>query len=236
MNSYPLIRKCLAIGFIFMFIGLTSIPSINAYKSMSDHTTNTTYPLNIPFNNGTLSGHVTDSEENPLNGARVRVYFHDTYRENYSDSTGYYHVTNISICYCIKNATCSKEGYSPAWVNLTIGENTSHDFVLTPSNMTELAITSLSPFIIKNVGNTTAYNVYWSITVTVKRGFIFIGKSTSGVVLGPLEPGQEIIAGSIGLLLGFGDIEITWAAWADNAPMVSEKRNGRLILFFFNAQ
>lgn len=69
---------------------------------------------------------------NPIEGARVRVYFHGTYEENYSDSSGYYHVTNIPICYCLKNATASKEGYKTEWVLLGINENTTYDFVLTP--------------------------------------------------------------------------------------------------------
>jgi len=67
----------------------------------------------------------------PIEGARVRVYFHETYEENYTDSSGYYHVTNIPICYCLKNATASKDGYTTEWVLLAIGENTTHDFVLT---------------------------------------------------------------------------------------------------------
>ncbi|VVB60644.1 Periplasmic copper-binding protein (NosD) [uncultured archaeon] len=131
MDSYHLIRKCLTIGIILLFIGLAGIPSINANNPISDHITSAAYKSNITLNNGTLSGHVTDSEENSIEGARVRVYFHDTYSENYSDSTGYFHVTNISICNCTKNVTCSKEGYYPVWIYLGIWENTTHDFVLT---------------------------------------------------------------------------------------------------------
>ncbi len=82
---------------------------------------------------GSLSGYVNnDTSMNPIAGARVRVYFHETYEENYSNSSGYYHVTNIPICYCLKNATCSKEGYRTEWVLLGIDENTTHDFVLVP--------------------------------------------------------------------------------------------------------
>jgi hypothetical protein len=191
MDTYPSIRKCLAVGIILLFIGLTHTPNINANKPISDHIISATCKSNITLNNGTLSGHVTDSEKNPMEGARVRVSFHDTYCENYSDSTGYFHVTDISICNCTKNATCSKDGYYPAWVNLTISDNTSYDFVLTPSNMTELAITSISPFKIKNIGNATAFNVSWSITI--KGGFIVIGSSSSGVVIDLLKPGQEIM-------------------------------------------
>lgn len=80
---------------------------------------------------GNLSGYVTDTISNPLQGARVRVSFHETYEENYSDATGYYHVTNIPLCYCMKNATCSKPGYQNEWVLLSIGENTTYDFILT---------------------------------------------------------------------------------------------------------
>jgi len=232
MDTYPLVRKCLVVGIVLLFIELTSTPSINANRLISDHITSVTSISNIASYGGTLSGHVTDSEENPIEGARVRVYFHDTYSENYSDSTGYFHITNISICNCTKNATCSKEGYYPAWVYLTIWDNTTYDFMLTPYDMTELTITSISPFTIKNVGNATAFNVSWSITVTVKGGFIFIGKSTSGIILGPLEPGQEIIVKSKYFLLGFGNIEITYAAWADNAPYVSISISGMLILFY----
>ena len=84
----------------------------------------------------TLSGYVTDTSMNPLHGALVRVYFHGTYEENYSDPFGYYQVTNIPICYCLKNATCSKPGYHSEWVLLSIGGNMTYDFVLTALNQT----------------------------------------------------------------------------------------------------
>ncbi len=84
---------------------------------------------------GTLSGYVTDPGMNPIEGSLVRVHFHGTYEEDYSDSTGYYHVTNIPICYCLKEAVCSKEGYFPESVWLVITENTTYDFVLTPIDL-----------------------------------------------------------------------------------------------------
>jgi len=86
------------------------------------------------INNGTLSGYVNDTSENPIEGALVRVHFHGTYEEDYSDSKGYYHVTNIPICYCLKNTTCSKERYKTEWVLLSIVEDTTYDFILTPIN------------------------------------------------------------------------------------------------------
>ena len=82
------------------------------------------------LNDGTLSGYVNDTSMNPIAGALVRVYFHGTYEENYTDSSGYYHVTNIPICYCMKNCTASKNGYKTEQVSLSIDENTTYDFVL----------------------------------------------------------------------------------------------------------
>lgn len=84
----------------------------------------------------TISGFITDTFMHPLNGALVRVYFHDTYKENYSNSMGYYKVTNIPLCYCLKNATCSKSGYQTQWALLSISENTTYDFILTALNQT----------------------------------------------------------------------------------------------------
>lgn len=80
--------------------------------------------------NGSLSGYVNDTSMNPICGAKVRVSFHSTYEEDYTDSSGFYHVTNIPMCWCLKNCTASKEGYSTEEVWLSIGENTTHDFEL----------------------------------------------------------------------------------------------------------
>ncbi|MCK4365331.1 MAG: carboxypeptidase regulatory-like domain-containing protein [Thermoplasmatales archaeon] len=86
------------------------------------------------INNGTLLGYVNDTSMNPIEGALVRVYFHESYEEDYSDEDGYYHVTNIPICYCLKNATCSKDCYTSEWVLLSIVEDTTYDFVLNTTN------------------------------------------------------------------------------------------------------
>jgi len=93
-------------------------------------------PFMMSEQEATLSGYVTDTLMNPLNGALVRVYFHGTYEENYSNSMGYYQVTHIPLCYCLKNATCSMPGYQPQWVLLSISENTTYDFILTSLNQT----------------------------------------------------------------------------------------------------
>lgn len=90
-------------------------------------------PINwTPLNPGTLSGYVRDPQENPIAGARVKVNFHGTFEEYYTNSTGYYHIVDIPICECLKNVTVTKQGYITKWAEIPIGENTIHDFILSP--------------------------------------------------------------------------------------------------------
>ena len=79
---------------------------------------------------GTLSGYVNDSQKNPIKRALVRVYFHGTYEDDYTDASGYYHVTDIPICWCMKNCTASKRGYTTDWILLSIGGDETYDFIL----------------------------------------------------------------------------------------------------------
>lgn len=130
MDRNRIVTKGLVFAIILLFIGLTAAPSIIATIPTTGKTTRLTCAPYSTTDEGTLSGYVNDTENNLVAGALVRVYFHETYRENHSDATGYYHVTEIPICYCMKNATCSKDGYLSLWVNLSISENTTYDFVL----------------------------------------------------------------------------------------------------------
>jgi hypothetical protein len=86
----------------------------------------------IPINNGTLSGYVNNTSMQPIKGALVRVYFHGTYEQDFTDSSGYYHVTNIPICNCTKRVIAAKGGYQGKEVFLNIYENTTYDFILKP--------------------------------------------------------------------------------------------------------
>ncbi len=129
------ISKILAFGVLVLFIGVTIIPSIIGREIPGVSTYNSGIVISVTDpNNGSLSGYIKDTLMNPISGARVRVSFHDTYEEDYSDDEGYYHVTNIPICYCLKNASCSKECYTTECVLLPIVENTTYDFILNLSN------------------------------------------------------------------------------------------------------
>ncbi|KYK30179.1 hypothetical protein AYK20_04450 [Thermoplasmatales archaeon SG8-52-1] len=118
-------KKGLVVGIIIILIGVSVASSTGRINLAILKTTG---------NDGSLLGYVNDTSGNPIEGALIRVHFHETYEEDYSDEDGYYHVFNIPICYCMKNATCSKEGYKTDWELLSIAENTTHDFVLTSGN------------------------------------------------------------------------------------------------------
>jgi hypothetical protein len=100
--------------------------------SSSEHIEDFDWNTGIMTYHASLSGHITDLQMNPVAGARVRVYFHDTYAESYSDETGFYTVTDIPLCACVKNVSCTKLGYYPEYADLSITENAVHDFVVTP--------------------------------------------------------------------------------------------------------
>jgi len=130
MQNNIIKKKGFATIFAFMLIIIGFLPVVQSVMLSQNITCiKTTYNT---FYEGTLSGYVKDPSNNSIEGALVRVHFHGEYRENYSDSNGYYHVVDIPICWCIKNATCSKEGYRTEWVLLPIYENTTYDFTLYP--------------------------------------------------------------------------------------------------------
>jgi hypothetical protein len=120
-----LFRKGLVVGIIILFFGVSVVPSTGRIDIEI---------LKTSGNDGSLLGLVNDTSGNPIEGALVRVHFHGTYEEDYSDEHGYYHVFNIPICYCMKNATCLKDGYKTEWKLISIAENTTLDFILTSGN------------------------------------------------------------------------------------------------------
>ena len=64
-----LCKKGMVVGIILLFIGMSVASSAGEMNEIS--------PL-IDENDGTLSGYVTDTSMNPIEGALVRVYFHET--------------------------------------------------------------------------------------------------------------------------------------------------------------
>jgi len=114
------------------------------------------------------------------------------------------------------------------------GNNEDRYPLMEPYGMTELSFNfrgglfKISGYI-KNIGNNTAFNVQWKISIDY--GFILFGRNSSGTIPKPLLVGKETEVSSK-LIFGFGPIIITVTAWADNAPLVSRTISGFLLLFF----
>ena len=121
MNK-SLLKKSLVTLVLVLFLTVSIIPVVVSDTLTSDR--------------GSLSGYVTDPHSNPVEGAVVRALCGDNYFENTSDSSGYYYIDNIPIIFCIWNVSASKKGYKTSWVEMSIGENTTCDFVLTSSDRT----------------------------------------------------------------------------------------------------
>ncbi len=184
-------------GVILIFLLSSIIPLVSSYSS---YETNKVYSIHID-DNGTLSGYVKDTSMNPMEGAKVRVYFHETYEENYTDSSGYYHVTNIPICRCSKNATASKEGYRSECVLLSINETTTHNFVLAflgntlyvggsgPGNYSKIqdAVDNASD------GDTVlVYSGTYYENVIVDKSINLIGEGKNATVIDGMENGDVV--------------------------------------------
>ncbi|UCF13147.1 MAG: right-handed parallel beta-helix repeat-containing protein [Thermoplasmatales archaeon] len=114
------------------------------------------------------------------------------------------------------------------------GDNVDSYPLMEPYGMTKLTLDFIKGLFkfsggIKNIGNKTAFNVQWNITID--GGLVILGKESSGTIPKPLLVGAETKVSS-NLVLGFGPISITVAVWADNAPFVSRTISGFLLLFF----
>jgi hypothetical protein len=83
-------------------------------------------------------------------------------------------------------------------------------------------------FIIKNIGNYTAWDV--TLDSTVSGGFVFIGKHLT-INVSELQPNQEITVRP-GLVIGFGKVTISLQVSAANVKEMSSEASATLLLFF----
>lgn len=80
---------------------------------------------------GTVTGTVTDAEtDDPIEGAKVTITYHDIVRSEETDSKGRYTFTNVPECFCLKNVSVEKDGYLPASKEVGIHAVTVVDFAL----------------------------------------------------------------------------------------------------------
>jgi len=121
--------KLLTSAIILLFIGIAYAPSIITSEPTSNQTV-------YYDETGSLSGFVKDASMNPIEGAVIRAVCGENYFENVSDSSGYYYIDNMPLIFCLWNVSASKAGYKTIWVEMSIGENTTYDFVLMPFGKT----------------------------------------------------------------------------------------------------
>jgi len=89
-----------------------------------------TEPVGQETHRGRLSGFVTDTFDEPLEGVKLRIEYHETIRVTYSYGNGYYAFWNIPDCECLKKVTATKEGYLAFETEIGIGEDTILDITL----------------------------------------------------------------------------------------------------------
>lgn len=82
---------------------------------------------------------------------------------------------------------------------------------------------------ITNTGTADATGIEWKVTLS-GNGLILLGKETSGKL--PTLPIGEKRTISSGLILGFGDVEITVSLQNAEALPIVEKTNAKLYLFY----
>lgn len=83
--------------------------------------------------------------------------------------------------------------------------------------------------VITNTGTANATGIEWRITLS-GNGLVILGKETTGKMAG-LRIGEERILSS-GLILGFGDVEITVSLQNAEAVPIVEKTTAKLFLFY----
>lgn len=83
-------------------------------------------------------------------------------------------------------------------------------------------------FIIKNIGNYTAWDI--TLNFSVSGGLILIGKVFSGFI-SELPPGQQMSLRA-GLILGFGRVILSIQVSAANVRPTSIEKNATILLFF----
>ena len=107
--------------FFLIILVLTSMNSVGVDNVKPDDVTT-----------GVLTGSVTNLMGLPVENALITVCYHeDVVHTGFTDTQGLYKIKDISLCKCLKNVTCSKNGYNSVSVLIPINELTVQDFVLT---------------------------------------------------------------------------------------------------------
>jgi hypothetical protein len=128
-----MLKKLLSVGVFFLLLNLFPISLCNETNHVAiDQFNDKETAFKIKINNGSLSGFVKDSSDNPIEGAVVSILIAcgGHYYYNLSDSSGYYYIGDLPIYNCYWNVSVYKIGYRKISLDLSIDENTTYDFIM----------------------------------------------------------------------------------------------------------
>ena len=123
-------KQVFSLGIVLLFITSCIVPNITGYNIDTKAVDITDVIISSSFQNGSLSGYVNDTHGFPIYGVVFRATCGGLNLSNISDSSGFYYIGNVPIVDCYWNVSTSRIGYRNVWVEMSIDENTTHNFVL----------------------------------------------------------------------------------------------------------
>lgn len=81
-----------------------------------------------------VRGFVCDPVGTPIEGVSVRVYFHGTYLEDFTNATGFYHIFHIPVCNCTKLISASKPNHTINETSMGLYGSVILNFTIAPLN------------------------------------------------------------------------------------------------------
>jgi hypothetical protein len=180
-----------------------------------------------------ISGFITDVSMNPIEGAQLTFSCGEESFECFSNQTGYYHLENLPLLYCVWNITVYKTGYKLSYMDMPIVQNTQKDFTLIPINSVVLEIEIIAGwhlpaprYEVKNIGDSTVHNVVL-IDTLVEGNILYNNRDV--IIADEIEPAEWMHFDSNTWFIGFGTFSIMIKISCDEGTFSSEEINGFII-------
>ena len=182
---------------------------------------------------GSLSGYITDEEMSPIVDAEITIRCGSNTFVCFSNESGFYHRDDIPIVFCVWNISVNKEGYQTAYYNMSIGEDSTHNFTLFEISIAELDISIStgfsfpSPLIrLENTGNVDLHNLK-VINTSVTGNVLYNNRELS--IANTFGPGHVDLVMLNTWMIGFGAFTLTVTITCDEGVFVSQPTNGLIV-------
>ncbi|MBS3749610.1 MAG: hypothetical protein KGY67_07950 [Candidatus Thermoplasmatota archaeon] len=170
---------------------------------------------------------------NPVSEVEITISCRDNTFVCFSNKNGYYERDDLPIVFCTCDISASKEGYATSYHEMSIGENSMHNFTLNSIPYYALDVNVLtgasfpSPLIrIKKTGNRNLHNV--RITNTSISGNVLYNNQNV-LIANILEPEDITINQLNTWMIGLGTFTIQVTVTCDEGTFQSDLVNGLLI-------